>query len=106
MNDSLKALIFIVGFTLTLLLGGITLTNPSHAQADIATLQQMHQRINLNAATEKQILLLPDIGPTLAKRIIESRQTDGPFKQIEDLQRINGIGPITAQRLQNLIRYN
>jgi competence protein ComEA len=49
-------------------------------------------RIDLNSASEIEIAELKGIGPTLAQRIVESRESDGPFTSVDDLIRVNGIG--------------
>jgi len=48
-------------------------------------------RLNLNEATAAQLSELPGIGPVLAERIIQWRQKK-PFKRIEDLLRVKGVG--------------
>jgi competence protein ComEA len=57
-------------------------------------------RIDLNTAPEAELGLLPRIGPTLAERIIEEREADGAFADLEDLaERVRGIGPRTLERV-------
>ena len=58
------------------------------------------KKINLNAATQEELELLPGIGPALASRIIEHRNTRGPFRRLEDLARVSGIGPRTLERIR------
>jgi competence protein ComEA len=48
--------------------------------------------INLNTATAQQLDTLPGVGAKVAARIIEYRQKNGPFKKIEDLMNVRGIG--------------
>lgn len=50
------------------------------------------QKININTATEKELDALPGIGPTMAKRITEHRQSKGAFTTIEDIKQVKGIG--------------
>jgi len=57
-------------------------------------------RVDVNAATWPELSQLPTIGETLARRIVESRQTGGRFGDHEDLLRVNGIGPRTLERMK------
>lgn len=55
--------------------------------------------INLNTATAAELDLLPGIGPALAARIIEDREANGPYRTLDDLDRVSGIGPKTIAKL-------
>lgn len=57
-------------------------------------------QVDLNAAPWQEIVLLPGVGETLAMRIIESRESNGPFADAADLLRVQGIGPATLDRLR------
>lgn len=48
--------------------------------------------INLNTATAPELEALPGIGAKVAARIVEYRQKKGPFKKIEELMNVQGIG--------------
>jgi competence ComEA-like helix-hairpin-helix protein len=56
--------------------------------------------LDLNRATAQDLDALPGLGPTLARRIVEYRQAHGPFKQIEDLNAVSGIGPHNLPKLK------
>lgn len=48
--------------------------------------------VNLNTATLDQLESLPGIGPSLGQRILDYRQEHGPFKSVDDLMNVSGIG--------------
>ncbi len=57
-------------------------------------------RLDVNSATWVEWMQLPGIGETLARRIVEDRETHGPFESIEDVQRVKGIGVKTLAKLR------
>jgi competence ComEA-like helix-hairpin-helix protein len=59
--------------------------------------------LDLNGASEEDLVALPRIGPVLARRILAERQRGGPFVTVEELRRVRGIGPATLQRLRPLV---
>lgn len=48
--------------------------------------------ININTASANDLETLPGIGAKTAARIIEYRQKNGPFKKIEELMNVRGVG--------------
>jgi competence protein ComEA len=48
--------------------------------------------INLNTATAAELEKLPGIGQKVAARIVEYREKNGPFKKVEELMNVQGIG--------------
>jgi len=61
------------------------------------------KKININTATLAELDTLPKIGPTTAQHIIDYRTKNGPFKKIEDLKNVSGIGDATFEGLRDLI---
>lgn len=61
--------------------------------------------INLNTAPAAELDLLPGIGPALAGRIIDERERGGRFTSLQDFQRVRGIGPRTAEKLEGLVSF-
>ena len=58
--------------------------------------------LDINAASREDLDALPGIGPALAQRIFDYRQKHGPFKKIDDLEQVSGIGP---NKLENIKPY-
>ena len=56
-------------------------------------------QININTADVSDLELLPGIGPSLAQKIIEFRQENGPFETIDDLLDVSGIGPSKLEEI-------
>lgn len=52
-------------------------------------------QVNINTASEQELQLLPRVGPALAKRVVEFRTANGPFKAPEELTRVKGVGEKT-----------
>jgi competence protein ComEA len=51
--------------------------------------------VNVNSATKEQLEKLEGIGPVKAQAIIDYRKKNGPFKKLEDVKNVNGIGEAT-----------
>jgi competence protein ComEA len=57
-------------------------------------------QVDVNRAGRTELLQLPGVGPALADRILSHREANGPFRRIEDLRGVHGIGEATLKRLQ------
>ena len=58
------------------------------------------QTVNINTATVQQLEALPGIGPSTAQRIVTYREKNGPFKKLEDLMNVQGIGEKSFLKLR------
>ncbi len=56
--------------------------------------------IDINKANWVEYAMLDGIGEVLAKRIVEFRETHGPFNSVEDLQKVKGIGKKTFEKIE------
>ncbi len=59
--------------------------------------------IDVNKASIKDLEKLPGVGPSKARAIVEYREKNGAFKQIQDLLKVSGIGKETLKRFSNMI---
>ena len=62
--------------------------------------------ININAASVDELTTLPGIGPAIANRIIEFRQSNGRFRSIEEIKKVRGIGDATFANVKDSIVAN
>lgn len=60
-------------------------------------------RVNINEATAAQLETLPGIGPAKAAAIVSFREANGPFRSVDDLAAVGGIGAKTVDALKELI---
>ena len=59
--------------------------------------------VNINTASQKELISLAGIGPVKAAAIIDYRTEHGRFKTPEGLQNVKGIGPKTLEKLRDQI---
>ncbi|MBI5682332.1 MAG: helix-hairpin-helix domain-containing protein [Deltaproteobacteria bacterium] len=60
-------------------------------------------KIDINKATQSDLESLPNVGPKLAKNIIEKRNEVGGFKSIDDIKKVKGIGEKKFEKIKDLI---
>lgn len=58
--------------------------------------------LNVNAASAGELDHLPGIGEAIARRIVEYRESCGPFQEVTDLLNVEGIGP---SKLEEILPY-
>lgn len=59
--------------------------------------------VNINKATPGELRSLSGIGPTLAQRIVDYRSTHGRFEKIEDIIKVDGIGPDKFNKMKEFL---
>lgn len=61
-------------------------------------------RIDINTASRAELELLPGVGEVLAREIVADRERNGPFRSVDDLDRVKGIGAVTVERLRDRVK--
>ena len=56
--------------------------------------------VDLNSAGVEELTSLPGIGDSIAKRIVEFRKEHGPFRRVEDLMKVKGIGERSLEKIR------
>jgi competence ComEA-like helix-hairpin-helix protein len=59
--------------------------------------------VNINTASAEELQLLPRVGPALAGRIIEFREANGPFRTVDEILAVKGIGESSFEKLEPYI---
>ena len=99
-RDSIEALIQVAG-------GTTSSANLSGLRLKLYVLEmgeeQEPQKIDINRAEVWLLKALPEIGETLAERIVDYRQRNGPFHNTNELTKVAGIGTTTYEQIKHLI---
>lgn len=73
---------------------------------EAAETAEQDPRVNLNTATEEELMTLPGIGESKAESIVSYREEHGGFTRIEDLMEISGIKDGVFDKIKDKIRVN
>jgi competence protein ComEA len=60
--------------------------------------------VGLNSAGSVELIEVPGIGPVLAGRILAFRRENGPFRSVDELIRVRGVGPRTLEKIRPYLR--
>lgn len=77
---------------------------PPHRKIGRSVAPDTSAKLDLNTASIDELQRLPKIGPKMAQRIVEFRRQYGPFRKLDDLQQVKGIGEKTLQILKPYIK--
>ena len=59
--------------------------------------------VNVNTATADELTLLPGIGETKARAIVDHRQANGAYHDVDDLLEVKGIGEAALERIRGRV---
>jgi len=86
------------------------ISNPQPPDAPRAS--DLQDKLDPNTATADDLSSLPNLGPAMARRIIDDRNqfqkshpNQPPYKSLADLLRVKGIGPATLENLRPYLRF-
>lgn len=60
-------------------------------------------KVNINAASQTDLEGLPGIGPKIAREIVDFRTKNGPFKKVEEIMKVKGIGEKLFNQIKDRI---
>ena len=66
--------------------------------------KEKNKVININTATQTELEGLPGIGPSISIKIIEYRNKNGSFKNIDDIKNVTGIGKSKFEKIKDFIK--
>ncbi len=96
-DDTIQVLLLDAGVELDADLSHIEIYVPREGE------EQSPQKIDINRAEPWLLEALSGIGEVLAQRIVDYRSENGPFRRIEDLLKVSGIGPATFENIKGHI---
>ncbi len=67
----------------------------------LASINMALAAVNINTASQTELETLNGVGPAKAKAIVEDRAKNGPFKSVDDLDRVKGFGKKSVDKLRN-----
>lgn len=79
-------------------------SSPDSSSTAPAGARAIDVRIDINSASRAELELLPGVGEVLAREIVADRERNGPFRSVDDLDRVKGIGAVTVERLRDRVK--
>ena len=67
-------------------------TDGSHMRGEAKEASPTEHKVNINQASQDELMKLDGVGAGAAKKIIAWREAHGPFKRVHDLEKVPGVG--------------
>ncbi len=74
--------------------------------ANASSVGESNRPININLASVEELTALPGIGPSIAGRIVQYRDSHGPYRTIEEIKKVKGIGDAIFEKIKDRITVN
>ena len=106
MNDTIRTITTSLALAFAMLCGGTALADaPESTEQTTVTASEangLEGQININTASAAELELLPGVGPSIAKRIVDYREKH-PFQQRNNIMRVKGIGQKTFAKIKDYL---
>jgi competence protein ComEA len=73
---------------------------PARAAKAAPAVATQEAPVDVNTASEQQLMAVPGIGASLAKRIVQFRDQNGRFDKVDDLLKVQGVGEKSIEKLR------
>lgn len=95
-----------MALVVSLMLGGMEMSFASEPESDPVSEFTLNS-VNINTAEAEVIAeLITGVGPQKARAIVDYREANGAFENIDDLRSVKGIGPGIIEKNSQVIRFN
>ena len=89
----MKTLRWIAVVTAVVWCAGVALAaEDRHAKGEAKGASQAEHKVNINEASQAELMKLEGVGAGTAKKIVAWREAHGPFKRLHDLEKVPGVG--------------
>ena len=76
---------------------------PAQGSSAAAEQQSSDGKVSINTADSEELQKIPGVGPVTAENIISYRESNGSFKSIDDIKNVSGIGEKTFEKMKSTI---
>ena len=83
--------------------GGVSSKEDTNSTQGSSKSTTSNEKVNINTATQEELDTLPGIGPSIASKIIDSREQNGKFNSIEEIKEVSGIGDAKYEKIKDSI---